>query len=341
MPADLVDVNVHPTKAEVRFVDAGGLYSLVLGALRSEFLRCDLTVRGRAGPVDDGPADSAAGGPLAAAAAEHRAKINLWTAPVRDDAVLARARAVATSLGSKWGPAHVPPFQPFDAVPDGSPASSATATNPSGAVAADSALGPSARSTTLDPGTAHAMQICNRYLVTETEDGLMVIDQHALHERVLYEELKSKVAGGKLEQQRLLVPEPVELSPAEASTVLEHRDVLLELGMEIEPFGGNTVMVTSYPAMLANLSPAEILHQIAERLMEGGASLEGRQLLDQLLHMIACKAAIKAGDRLTPQEVASLIELRHLVHDAHHCPHGRPSTLVFTRAELDRQFRRT
>jgi DNA mismatch repair protein MutL len=111
--------------------------------------------------------------------------------------------------------------------------------------------------------------------------------------------------------------------------------------MEIEPFGGNTVMVTSYPAMLANLSPAEILHQIAERLMEGGASLEGRQLLDQLLHMIACKAAIKAGDRLTPQEVASLIELRHLVHDAHHCPHGRPSTLVFTRAELDRQFRRT
>ena len=110
---------------------------------------------------------------------------------------------------------------------------------------------------------------------------------------------------------------------------------------EIEPFGGDTVLVSSYPAMLANLSPADLLRQVVELLLAGDKRPERRDLLDELLHMIACKAAVKAGDHLAPEEITALLEQRHCYQDAHHCPHGRPTALVFTREELDRRFKRT
>ena len=159
--------------------------------------------------------------------------------------------------------------------------------------------------------------------------------------------------AGALESQNLLVPEPVDLSPAEAAAALGARDVLARLGVSVEPFGGDTVLVSSYPAMLANLNLAEILRAMIDRLMVGepaggvastmapsGVELTKRDVLDELLHMISCKAAIKAGDRLTPEEIGALVEQRHLAQDSHHCPHGRPTALVFTREELDRQFKR-
>ena len=93
--------------------------------------------------------------------------------------------------------------------------------------------------------------------------------------------------------------------------------------------------------MLANLSPAEMLRQVVEQLVAGGKTPERRDLLDELLHMIACKAAIKAGDRLAPEEITALLEQRQHYQDSHHCPHGRPTALVFTREELDRRFKRT
>ncbi len=185
-----------------------------------------------------------------------------------------------------------------------------------------------------------AIQIHNRYLIAESEDGVVVIDQHALHERILYEQIREKVLDGALESQNLLVPEPVDLSANEAAAVLDHGDLLAKLGVRVEPFGGETVLVSSYPAMLANMNPADVVRGLAEQLIADGSVPSPRDLLDELLHMISCKAAIKAGDRLTPEEVESLIEQRHLVQDSHHCPHGRPSTLVFTREELDRQFKR-
>jgi DNA mismatch repair protein MutL len=92
--------------------------------------------------------------------------------------------------------------------------------------------------------------------------------------------------------------------------------------------------------MLANLSPAEVLHELVEKLLSGGRVPDSRDLLDDLLHMIACKAAVKFGDRLAPEEIDALLEQRHLAQDQHHCPHGRPTALVFTRDDLDRQFKR-
>jgi len=112
------------------------------------------------------------------------------------------------------------------------------------------------------------------------------------------------------------------------------------LGVKIEPFGGNTLLVAGYPAMLANMNPIEVLRSLLDCIISGGKQPDRRDLLDELLHTIACKAAIKAGDRLTPDEIAALLEQRHLVTDAHHCPHGRPTALVFTREELDKQFKR-
>jgi DNA mismatch repair protein MutL len=184
------------------------------------------------------------------------------------------------------------------------------------------------------------MQIHNRYLVAEDSAGIVIIDQHALHERILYEQLREKVLAGQLETQRLLVPEPVTMSPSEAAAALDARQLLEQLGIFIEPFGGDTVLVTGYPAMLANLNPGEMLRQVVEQLLAGGRLPEPRDLLDALLHMISCKAAVKAGDRLAPEEVTALLEQRHLCQDAHHCPHGRPTALVFTREELDKRFKR-
>ncbi len=108
----------------------------------------------------------------------------------------------------------------------------------------------------------------------------------------------------------------------------------------MEPFGGDTILVSSYPAMLANLNPGEVLRQVVEQLVGEAKSPDRRDLLDELLHMISCKAAIKAGDRLSGEEVAALLEQRHLFQDAHHCPHGRPTALVFTNDELDKRFKR-
>ena len=184
------------------------------------------------------------------------------------------------------------------------------------------------------------MQVCNRYLVTESDDGIVVIDQHALHERILYEELKLRVGVGELETQRLLIPEPIDLTPAEAGVVLGNVELVGRLGIDVEPFSGNTVIVLSYPSLLSNIPPSELLRDIAERMLTSSKTIQASDLFDELLHSIACKAAIKAGDRLTNAEVQSLLDRRHLIHDAHHCSHGRPTTLVFSREDLDRQFGR-
>ena len=184
------------------------------------------------------------------------------------------------------------------------------------------------------------MQVHDRYLVTETREGVTIFDQHALHERILYEQLRARIDAGAMETQSLLVPEPVDLAAAEAAAALEHQDLLGQLGMKIESFGGDTILITGFPAMLANMNPVEVLRGLLERLLSGGKPPERRDVLDDLLHTIACKAAVQAGDRLAPDEIAALLEQRHLVDDPHHCPHGRPTALVFTREELDRQFKR-
>lgn len=360
MPPDLVDVNVHPTKLEVRFQDSGRLYSQLLAALRGRFLTTDLNTRvhtaGDASTViaDDDPTGGHDVGQTAQLRQQlvdwAKGKVSTWGqgAESQDQRTEDNSRGL-TARGDR-SPLDLcrldRPWKPFG--DSGIPRSSAAETHVHGDSMDSLAAGEPVRAESHScdvPSSSparhpSALQIHNRYLVTETEDGVTIIDQHALHERILYEHLRQRVAAGAIETQNLLVPEPVDLSSAETAAALENRDLLAELGVKVEPFGGNTLLVAGYPAMLANMNPVDVLRSLLDCILAGGKQPDRRDLLDELLHTIACKAAIKAGDRLAPEEIASLLEQRHLVDDAHHCPHGRPTALVFTREELDKQFKR-
>jgi DNA mismatch repair protein MutL len=190
-------------------------------------------------------------------------------------------------------------------------------------------------------GDVKAIQLYNAYLVIETPDGMLVIDQHALHERILFEQLKGRIGAGTLEVQKLLIPEPVDLSAEQAARMLEHQGAFAELGLGIEAFGGGTILVTSYPALLGNRSPQNVLKAVVDHLANQDRVPTREQLFNDVLSLMACHAAVRAGDPLTPEEIADLLAQRKLADDTHHCPHGRPTSLLFSRHDLDRQFRRT
>ena len=347
MPADMVDVNVHPTKLEVRFQDGGRLYSQLLGTLRTKFLTTDLTHK-----LDPDGAESNASDPAAAHDAERaeqlRSELVDWAKGQMSGWPQQPASADAAPVAAhqtEFDVLRVTPSQPLELSPVlmRSPAASAgSAPATSETFQPPVASGPpsAAAEARRVSANAPALQVHNRYLIAESDEGVMVIDQHALHERILYEHFRAKTLAGAVESQTLLVPEPVDLSGPEAAAVLEHQELLAQLGLKVEPFGGDTVLISSYPAMMSFSNPAELLRSLIEILLAGGRAPERRDLLDELLHMMSCKAAIKAGDRLTPEEIDALLEQRHLAQDTHHCPHGRPTALVFTREELDRQFKR-
>jgi DNA mismatch repair protein MutL len=192
----------------------------------------------------------------------------------------------------------------------------------------------------LAAGPLKAIQLYDSYLILETAEGMLVIDQHALHERILFEQLKQRLRSGSLEVQRLLIPEPVDLTAEQAARTLEHRTALEDLGLGVEDFGGGTLLLTSYPAILGNRSPQSILHAVVDHLVAKERAPDREQLLNDLLSLMACHAAVRAGDHLTPEEIEALVAQRRLANDAHHCPHGRPTALLFSRQELERQFRR-
>ncbi|GIW78685.1 MAG: hypothetical protein KatS3mg105_0492 [Gemmatales bacterium] len=190
------------------------------------------------------------------------------------------------------------------------------------------------------PEGIKAIQLYNSYLVVETPEGILVIDQHALHERILFEELKQRLQSGPLEKQRLLVPEPIDLSAEQAGLVLEHRVALADLGYEVEDFGGNTLLLTSYPAFFGDRSPTETFRAVIDHLVSKDKAPTREQLFNDLLSLMACHSAVRAGDSLTDKEIAALVARRDVAANTHHCPHGRPTALLFSRHDLDRQFRR-
>jgi DNA mismatch repair protein MutL len=315
LPADQVDVNVHPTKAEVRFRDGNALHHLLFTTIRARLNAENLTARLQApsslavsralpGPANgvllpEPPPWSLSPDP------PPEARLPFVTAPA--------ASTPATPIERRSDSPHpVTPSPPHPVIP--SP-------------------------TTASP-TSRAIQLYDTYLVLQTDAGMLVVDQHALHERVLFESLKARMRAGPLESQRLLVPEPVDLSDDEAARTLDVREALAELGLEVSAFGGATVLVSSYPAILGKRSPKEILRAVVDHLVSRDQPPSREVLLNDLLSLMACHAAVRAGDRLTPEEIDALIEQRNLAEDAHHCPHGRPTALLFSRQDLERQFRR-
>ena len=352
IPPEEVDVNVHPTKVEVRFRDGHKIYSQLLATVRQTFLSSDLHSRLQAPAEAFGapPADYE----LAAPAVERQA-VATWF-PATANAASASASAgfqPYPNPGYAGGPAAAPgwsrpmpaaaptiPADQFDEFQGAGPAPA-----PSVSPAASEAVEPpEPRPGPRPTGPAdlppRAIQVHDSYLIAETSEGMVVIDQHALHERILYEELKARVEQGGVESQRLLVPEPVDLSAVDAAEILQRREVLARLGLGVEPFGGDTVLVTGTPAMLASVPADRLLRDLADHFRSKPVPPTADALLEDVLNMVACKAAVKAGQRLSPEEVAALLDRRHLAANTHHCPHGRPTALTFTKAELERQFGR-
>ena len=341
MPPEMIDVNVHPTKLEVRFTDGGRVYSRLLQTLRHHFLTTDMNHRvGPPAPAVDpaeirGTPQSELGMPVRVEQAHRQAVID-WARTGRPEPGAENVRTMSTG--------SIPDFKPFDAPAEVSKQEKGESAEEASSGAPDVAPWDASEETPTDRPTVCYLgfQVHNRYLVTQDDNGMVVIDQHALHERVLYERVKDKVLGeqSSLESQRLLVPEPVSLTPSERTAALDAKATLARIGMQIEDFGGETILIHSYPAMLKNASPGDMLRTLLETLMGAGKQPEPIEILNHLLSTIACKAAVKAGDPLSSEEVTSLLEQRELFNDTHHCPHGRPTALFFSRDELDRMFGR-
>ncbi|MDA1230151.1 MAG: DNA mismatch repair endonuclease MutL [Planctomycetota bacterium] len=185
-----------------------------------------------------------------------------------------------------------------------------------------------------------AFQIHDCYLVVASEAGLEVIDQHALHERILYEHLRKRILSGGVERQRLLIPESIECSATECVALLESLDLLKEIGFELQEFGGTTILLMSHPTLIPRGNLIRIVKDFAEQLIQKDGKMNRRDLLDHMLHTMSCRAAIKSGQRLSLEEMQELLRQRHLVDDSHHCPHGRPTALTLSRGTLDQQFGR-
>ncbi|MBN9519546.1 DNA mismatch repair endonuclease MutL [bacterium] len=353
VPPDSLDVNVHPTKAEVRFQENSLIYSLVRATVKNRLLRENLVphIAPPTGETDierreagDGRQETPEPGLFSPRQAIAERTVAPWempapapwraevVAPVADPfAGLVRPTGPAPRLPIP-SPEPLPQLEP-EAEPEPVPVSSGLTTTAPPEPTATPAPFPLPA-----PGTA--LQVHDAYLVLETPDGMLVIDQHALHERILFEQFRRRIREGKLEVQRLLIPEPIDLPAEQAALVLEAADALRELGLEVSDFGGNTVLLSSYPTLLGRRPAHEIFQGVVDYLLTKERPPTRDALLHDLTATMACKAAVKAGDRLTPEEISYLLHLRQLAEDSHHCPHGRPTSLRFTRQELDKQFGR-
>jgi len=338
IPPEDVDVNVHPAKAEVRFRDPSAVHHLVFRSLRDRLDRENLTSRLTV-PKENPFAPIA---PYTLQAAPPPPPRLPFPEPVRSSPVPVPAPKTESPAGPETGfptppPNAPPPFTFFQSgedlnLPQGRPSFSST--EPEDPSIEQTQPAPR------HPESKRILQIYNSFLLAETEEGLLVIDQHALHERVIYEQIKRRLLTDKLPTQGLLLPELVELSPEQAGAVEQHRESLLELGFDLAHFGGATWAIQSYPAILEKRPIVPCLLSAVQQITSKSQPPSREQLLQEVMSLMACHAAVRAGERLSPELMEALLEMRHLAKDTHHCPHGRPTALVFSKQELERQFGR-
>ena len=320
MPSEDFDVNVHPTKVEVRFDNPNLVYSEVLAVLRDKLLGTNLDVGFNAPPEIFVPS-------------EHFEDVQPQNRQQRIE------RAMEDFFKT---PKSVSPQRSFQFHGGSSSQYPSLPTSPR-----MSFCEPESRSHVetagLDAPFSPRMylQVDNSYLIVPGEDGFVVIDQHALHERILYEQMCVRLREGHLPSQRLLMPHTFEATSAQMEALEKQHELVENLGIEIEPFGPNTLAVQAFPMLLERAEPAAFVIDLLDKLAEDDGHSSEERLLHEVLDMAACKAAIKAGQSLSDEEIAYLLANKDMVQRSSRCPHGRPTTLVFSRKELEKQFKRT
>lgn len=306
---ELVDVNVHPAKAEVRFRDAALVRGLIVGALRH-----------------------------ALAGAGHRAATTTAAEALAGFRSEARAGSpyayVPPPSAAGWSGAGMWRSQAAPGLPGVGETSARVEVEPS----------PAWNAAVVDPvdyplGAARA-QVHETYIVAQTRDGMVLVDQHAAHERLVYERMKAEMAHGAVARQALLLPEVVELDPAEAERIAARAPELAELGLVLEPFGAGAVLVRETPALLGETDVQGLVRDIADDLAENGAALALKERLGAVCGTMACHGSVRAGRRLTAAEMNALLRQMEATPHSGQCNHGRPTYVELKLADIEKLFGR-
>jgi DNA mismatch repair protein MutL len=294
-----VDVNVHPTKSEVRFREERRLFGFLLGAIRAALAASDMAT----------PGERLLGPALA--------RQPIPQAPLPDPGTLERP----LRSGAR------PPLQVHEPEPAEPSAQAAVPQDQEAWAARDELAGP-------------YLQIAKTYLVRALPDGFEIVDQHALHERVTFEGLKAQLRERRVEVQGLLVPEIVELSPSEMQLLEGRLELLGEIGIQLAPFGRSSLAVHGLPALIRNPDAQALVHDLVEVLERTGKLPGGEELFEELLHRAACRSSVMAGDALADSEIRELLRRGAQLESDQTCPHGRPTRVRFTLADLEKAFER-
>ena len=298
VPPDRLDVNVHPTKREVRFADDDTVFSLVAAACAQPLARIHPPFSvASSDPADASPA---------------------WADRVRE-------RPVQPSTG------QMPLLLP---VSGGEPTE--TVTLPPGVFEGAAAVAPES-TTAAEP---ELWQLHRTYILAPVRDGLVIVDQHSAHERILYEEASARLRGAQGSSQGLLFPSLVDLSRAQFELLLELLPHLEKLGWDLAPLSPPTVVVQGIPSGLKVVNPARLLQDVLDGMGEGAATAQD-DLLERLANSQACHSAIRAGDVLTRAEMRALVDRLFATSRPHGDPHGRPTFVRMDLAELHRRFGRS
>ena len=308
VPPETVDVNVHPAKAEVRFRDAGLVRGLIVGGLRHA-----LEAAGHRASTTVSAAALEAFQPGGGGAASWRQSS---TVP-RELAEIAAAYQAPSSTGV---------LDSFD--------------TPSARAAIDEMETPGGHAAVSFPLGAARAQVHGTYIVAQTETGMVIVDQHAAHERLVYERMKAALANGGAKRQGLLIPEVVEMDEAAVERLCARIAEFEELGLVIEKFGPGAVVVREVPALLGQSDVTGLLRDLADDLEEFGAGLALKERLEDVCSTMACHGSVRAGRRLTPDEMNALLREMEMTPHSGQCNHGRPTYVELNLADIEKLFGR-
>ena len=326
LPPEQVDVNVHPTKAEVRFRDPGLVRGLIVStckhALAQAGHRASTTVSDAAlGAFRP----QGAGGAGAGQSSFHGGWGQTgWGQPQRT--TLPRGLAEATAAY------HAPLAPDSDYLPhvDRGPA----------AVAAQAQSAPREAAAEAFPLGAARAQLHGTYVVAQTADGIVIVDQHAAHERLVYERMKQQLGDTGVKRQMLLLPEVVELEETAAYRIAERTEELAELGLVVEAFGPGAVVVREVPALLGEVDVQGLIRDLADELAELGEALALRERLEHVCGTLACHGSVRAGRRLNGEEMNALLRQMEATPHSGQCNHGRPTYVELKLADIEKLFGR-